>query len=139
MNAQIDRNGAVHKPSFDQLDEIQSIDLNETDVYAIFEDDIPFVKGWIAITVEITPCTDEDDEDGFSFDSFEVNALKQGTAHESENVAIGEGELIQLTGKQVSLINDFLYEVYRERFVEDARQFAEDAEIERYIQEHEVY
>lgn len=139
MNAQIDRNFAVHKPSFEYLDEIQSIDLNENGVYVIFEDGIPFVKGWMAITVEIAECTDEDDEDGFSFDSFEVNALKQGTVYESENVAIGDGELISLTTKQIALINNFLYEFYREKFIKGAEDYAEDAQIERYIQKHEVY
>ena len=136
---QTDYSFAMHKPSFEFLDKMSNIDLNDNEVYVVFEDDIPFIKGWIAISVEITECTDEDDEDGFTFDSFEVNELKLATVGESEEVAIAEGDLIKLTDKQVAMINSFLYDFYREKFVEDARQYAEDARIERYIEMHEDY
>lgn len=136
---QTDYSFAMHKPSFEFLDKMGNIDLNDNEVYVVFEDDIPFIKGWIAISVEITECTDEDDEDGFTFDSFEVNELKLATVGESEEVAIAEGDLIKLTDKQVAMINSFLYDFYREKFVEDARQYAEDARIERYIEMHEDY
>lgn len=136
---QTDHSFAMHKPSFEFLDKMSNIDLNDNEVYVVFEDDIPFIKGWIAISVEITECTDEDDEDGFTFDSFEVNELKLATVGESEEVAIAEGDLIKLTDKQVAMINSFLYDFYREKFVEDARQYAEDARIERYIEMHEDY
>ena len=136
---QTDHSFAMHKPSFEFLDKMSNIDLNDNEVYVVFEDDIPFIKGWIAISVEITECTDEDDEDGFTFDSFEVNELKLATVGESEEVAIAEGDLIKLTDKQVAMINSFLYDFYREKFVEDARQYAEDARIERYIEMYEDY
>ena len=136
---QTDHSFAMHKPSFEFLDKMSNIDLNDNEVYVVFEDDIPFIKGWIAISVEITECTDEDDEGGFTFDSFEVNELKLATVGESEEVAIAEGDLIKLTDKQVAMINSFLYDFYREKFVEDARQYAEDARIERYIEMHEDY
>ena len=136
---QTDYSFAMHKPSFEFLDKMSNIDLNDNEVYVVFEDDIPFIKGWIAISVEITECTDEDDEDGFTFDSFEVNELKLATVGESEEVAIAEGDLIKLTDKQVVMINSFLYDFYREKFIEDARQYAEDARIERYIEMHEDY
>ena len=136
---QADSNFAMHKPSFEFLDKMSNIDLNDNDVSVVFEDGIPFVKGWLAVMVEITECIGEDDEDGFTFDSFEVNKFKLATACESEDVAISEGVVIRLTDKQVALINNFLYDFYREKFVEDARQFAEDAEIERYMEMHEDY
>ena len=136
---QVDSNFAMHKPSFEFLDKMSNIDLNDNDVYVVFEDGIPFVKGWLAVTVEITECIDEDDEDGFTFDSFEVNKFKLATVCESEDVAISEGAVIRLTDKQVELINNFLYDFYRDKFVDGARQFAEDAEIERYIEMHEDY
>ena len=136
---QADYNFAMHKPSFEYLDKMSNIDLNDNDVYVVFEDDIPFVKGWDAVTVEITECIDEDDEDGFTFDSFEVNELKLATIHESEEVAIAEGDAIKLTDKQVAMINSFLYDFYREKFLKGVKQYAEDARIERYIQEHEDY
>ena len=130
---------SFHKPSFEFLDKMSNIDLNDNDVYVVFEDGIPFVEGWIAISVEITECIDEDDEDGFTFDSFEVNELKLATVGESEEVAIAEGDTIKLTDKQVAMINNFLYDFYREKFIDGARQFAEDARIERYIEMHEEY
>ena len=136
---QADSNFAMHKPSFEFLDKMINIDLNDNDVGVVFEYGIPFVKGWLAVTVEITECIGEDDEDGFTFDSFEVNKFKLATACESEDVAISEGVVIRLTDKQVALINNFLYDFYREKFVEDARQYAEDSRIERYIEMHEEY
>lgn len=136
---QTDHSFAMHKPSFEFLDKMSNIDLNDNDVYVVFEDDIPFVCGWIAISVEITECTDEDDEDGFTFDSFEVNELKLATVCESEEVAIAEGDAIKLTDKQVAMINNFLYDFYREKFLEGAKQYAEDARIERYIEKHQDY
>ena len=136
---QADNNFAMHKPSFEFLDKMSNIDLNDNDVYVVFEDDIPFVKGWLAVTVEITECIDEDDEDCFTFDSFEVNKFKLATVCESEDVAISEGAVIRLTDKQVALINNFLYDFYREKFIEGAKQYAEDARIERYIEMHEDY
>lgn len=92
-------------------------------------------KGYTCVNNTDDPQNDVE----YDFPALEITQYCRPECVEFEGIFCKEGVLIELTQDQLTSINQWLDEDAEEAFLSGAEQYAEDARIERYIQEHEVY
>ena len=140
-------NGAVY-PNFNYV-ELDSIEGNivtftlyqrsgktvVSGVYLTVTCEAEATTGWTCVNNTNDPQNDVE----IDFSALEITQYCRPECVEFEGIFCKEGLLIELTQDQITSINEWLDEDAEEAFLEGAEQYAEYAQIDRYIQKHEDY
>ena len=92
-------------------------------------------KGYTCVNNTNDPQNDVE----YDFPALEITQYCRPECVEFDGIFCKEGALIELTQDQLTSINQWLDEDAEEAFLSGAADYAEDAQVERYIQKHEVY